>query len=213
VLAYEGFNSPGSLLAKYFFQENQTSGLYLLTGPSGSGKTTWCLELIEKARVFGIDAVGVISPPVLENGQRVGIDLVDIANGEVDRLASRRVVESGLVAPHGPTSSNIVTLGWQFNNYTLEKGNRILTHLTHLLEGDDKQGFNKLVIVDELGPLEFIRREGWVTGIELISQRNYRLACVVVRPELLPQALDLWPWAKSLKFTLSGCASGSRIKT
>jgi len=49
-------------------------------------------------------------------------------------------------------------------------------------------------LVDELGPLELVRGEGWAGIIPMLRQRAFGVALVVVRPELLDQAraaLDL----------------------
>lgn len=52
-----------------------------------------------------------------------------------------------------------------------------------------------LLFVDELGPLELERGEGWTAGIECLSEKHYRAAVAVVRPALIPAALQRWPHA------------------
>lgn len=204
VIEYEGFASPGSLLASYFNECEQPGSLFLLTGPSGSGKTTWCLSLVEHARQNEILRAGLVSPPVFENGQRTGIDLLDIESEARARLANRRTAEipSDSASTQPPQTSKIVTLDWQFNLETLEKGNETLARLSARLEALEENSPKTLVVLDELGPLELVRRQGWVAGVDLITRRKYHLAFVVIRPGLLLQALDLWPWARSLKFSL-----------
>lgn len=53
-----------------------------------------------------------------------------------------------------------------------------------------------LIILDELGPLEFEQNRGLVSGLGLIDSRRYRLSCAVIRPELVGAALSRWPWGE-----------------
>ena len=50
-----------------------------------------------------------------------------------------------------------------------------------------------LLIVDELGPIELERGEGWQNGIAALNSGEYQAAVVVIRPELLDAASQLWP--------------------
>ena len=49
-----------------------------------------------------------------------------------------------------------------------------------------------LLVVDELGPLELVRGEGWQAALEALAQGGYCLALVVVRPELLDVLPAAW---------------------
>lgn len=176
---YGQFRSPVSLLASLLSNELNTPELIFVTGKSGTGKTTWCLELAKQARLAGIPLHGVISPAVFENSTKTGIDLLDLWSGERRRLAIRRSEEApdnGL----GPRTS-----GWQFDAATLDWANQALDRIT----GAD------LLILDELGPLELLENQGLVSGLRLLDERRFRLACVSVRPLLLATARERWPWA------------------
>jgi len=50
-----------------------------------------------------------------------------------------------------------------------------------------------LLVIDELGPLEFFQEKGLLAGMERLDEGKYRVACVVVRSALLPNALQRWP--------------------
>jgi nucleoside-triphosphatase THEP1 len=52
-----------------------------------------------------------------------------------------------------------------------------------------------LLIIDELGPLEFLQNKGLLAGLERLDQGRFEVACVVVRSSLLPKALQRWPSA------------------
>ena len=55
-----------------------------------------------------------------------------------------------------------------------------------------------IVVIDELGPLEFIRGEGFEEGMRIVDDKRFHEMYVVVRPELVSQALKRWPWAEVL---------------
>lgn len=42
-----------------------------------------------------------------------------------------------------------------------------------------------MLLIDELGPLEFNRQTSWVASFEILKRKNYKLALVVIRPEYL----------------------------
>jgi nucleoside-triphosphatase THEP1 len=137
------------------------------------------MQLVEQARNLGLDVAGLISPAVFDNGQKVQIDLLDLATGTRRSLAIRKVEKD----------DNLVAGAWGFDPEALEWGNAQLGAIRHC----------QLLVVDELGPLEFQNHTGWMNAFPLIESRCYRLACLVVRPELLHQALERWPWAEVME--------------
>ncbi|HEY47107.1 MAG TPA: DUF2478 domain-containing protein [Anaerolineae bacterium] len=152
--------------------------LTLITGPSGSGKSAWCAQHIEEARADRLDVGGVLSRPVFTQGQKVGIDLLDLQTGESRRLANLR----------SPESKGLLTKRWHFDPQTLAWANLVLRDLPPC----------DIVIIDELGPLEFSRDEGLQEGMRIVDDKRFPEMCVVVRPELLLRALQRWPWAEVL---------------
>jgi nucleoside-triphosphatase THEP1 len=168
-------NSPDSLLASFVSAKTIKPGLMLIAGPSGSGKTRWCMDLIERAHAIGYQPKGLVSPAVFEGGQKVGIDLLDLSSGSRRRLAYRR----------GEPTGDVQTADWQLDAETLEWGNSILERLNSC----------DLFILDEIGPLEFDHNVGLVAGLGLLDARRDFLACVTIRPSLLPVAKKRWPWA------------------
>ena len=162
-------------LAASFLSTDQS--LTLLTGPSGSGKTTFCREVV--AQMYETEALvgGFICPAVFENGQKVGIDLLNIASGEQRRLGKRSQNETE------------ATVGcWQMDEETLAWGNQILSGLKD----------EALVVIDELGPLELEEGYGYQEALRLLDEGCYHKALVVVRPSLLPLAKLRWPHAQVL---------------
>jgi nucleoside-triphosphatase len=154
--------------------------LILVTGERGSGKSTWCTRLVAHARLKHLTTQGVLSPAVFDGENKVGIDLIDLHSDERRRLAVLR--QAG--------ASGIVTPRWHFDAAVLAWSDQIL----NCVSAD-----RDLLVIDELGPLEFDRGEGWQSGLAALDSGRYRVAFVVVRPELIPQAHARWPYSQVLR--------------
>ena len=155
---------------------NSEALLFVITGSRGAGKTSFCRHLVEAAQQSGWQVSGVLSPPVFEGSRRAAIQVENLGSGEVRRLASRRTGEGVSNTPHH-------TRNWDFDVEALAWGNQVLQNSTP----------TQLLVIDELGTLEFERRQGWLAGLKAIDSGNYEIALVVIRPELLGEALMRWP--------------------
>ncbi len=173
--------SPTDLVIKHIANIEKGSQLCLVTGESGVGKTSWCQELICQARKAGLQPAGLISPAVFDQGIKIGIELTDIGTGEKRRLATKKGFSSSI-----SNQAGLIKHEWLFDKDTLVWGNRILERLSS----------GELLILDELGPLEFQDNEGFTAGLTRIDKGGFRLTCVVVRPTLLQNAQKRWPWAQ-----------------
>ncbi|MCU0485418.1 MAG: hypothetical protein MUC85_04845 [Anaerolineales bacterium] len=168
--------SPAAFLKLLALQTSPA--LYLLTGESGVGKTGWCLELIRLAGAGGLHSAGLVSPAVFEMGAKTSIDLMEVASGERRRLATWRRDPDEQAGSH--------PLHWRFEAAALAWGNQILESLPA----------SQLLLLDELGPLEFCQGGGLSAGLKRIDDRNDRTAVVVIRPALLGVAQARWHWAQ-----------------
>jgi nucleoside-triphosphatase THEP1 len=152
--------------------------LWLLTGTSGTGKTTFCRILAQHACSLGWEVAGLLSPAWIEDGQKIGILAEDLRSREQHPLAYS-----------APQPQADLQLGqWYFDKQVLQWGRCVLENSSPC----------DLLIVDELGPLEFEAEGGFWTAFAVISARNYRTGCVVIRPSLMAQACTRWPWAQPL---------------
>lgn len=114
----------------------------------------------------------------MKDGQKIGILAEDLRSGEQRTLA--------YAAPHPQAD---LRLGkWYFDQQVLGWGNRVLENSSPC----------DLLIVDELGPLEFDAGDGLQTAFDIITAGNFRAGCVVIRLSLLAQARTRWPWAEVL---------------
>jgi len=136
----------------------------LLTGAKGSGKTTACRHLVERARGLGLTCAGIVSPARLEDGVKVGIDVVDVRTGERRALAEVDGRPAALrVGPH------------RFDEAAVARARDLLGTACPC----------DILVVDEIGPLELERGLGWANALEVLRGGEYRLAVAVVRPHLV----------------------------
>ena len=142
--------------------------IILVTGERGAGKTTLLLALREAALRAGLRTGGFLSVARFVGGEKTGIDLMDAASGAVSPLA--------VVGGSGPVQTGHYT----FDAAALSAGVR------YAEVGHDAD----LFFVDELGPLELVRGEGWAATLPMIAARAYGVSLVVVRPALLGAARE-----------------------
>jgi nucleoside-triphosphatase THEP1 len=143
--------------------------IVLLTGERGSGKTSACERLAVMARDSGFDCAGIVSPAVVEDGVKVGIDVADVRTGERRRLATVDERRDGLRL--GPFRFDHDSLAWGARRVEMACPCDVL-------------------LVDELGPLELEREAGWANALGVLRQGEYGLGVVVVRPSLLLASRD-----------------------
>lgn len=155
------------------------SKLWIITGPCQVGKTHFCSCLIEQALAKGLKLAGVICPPVYEEQQKSAISIEDLKTNDQRLLAKKRTSET----------EGVFTERWVFDEVALTWGNQVLA---------DTAGCDFL-LVDELGPLEFNRGQGWQNGLKAIDQGDYKIGVVVIRPVLVETAVKRWPHAQVIE--------------
>jgi len=144
----------------------------LITGSRGAGKSTFCTASVAAAREAGWRPAGLLSHTIYEGNLRVSI--------QVENAATREVRPLAVFSEDNPTPGS---QHWKFDPDSIAWGNTILETC---LPCD-------LLIIDEIGPLEFERNSGWQVGLKTVDTRNFAIGLVVVRPECLPEALTRWP--------------------
>lgn len=153
----------------------------IITGDSGSGKTEFCAQIVNALRQGDLtrkDIRGILSPGLVRKGEKVGIQAVNLVTFEHKNLAE---LNDG-----GPSS--ISTKRWKFDPSVIAWCNAVFKKAIPC----------EVLVVDELGPLEFESNEGFTAAMQAIRSDEYALALIVVRPHLLDQALERWPDAEVL---------------
>ena len=153
--------------------------IWMVTGPRGMGKSSFCREMAESAQNAGWEVAGILSLVQMEWGLKTGILAEDLRTGISRRLAStvRR------------SESDLAFGDWYFDRQTLEWGSQVLEHS---LPCD-------LLVVDELGPLELTRQMGWQVAFDVLHRGRYRLALIVIRPELEAAARRIFDFSKIIE--------------
>jgi nucleoside-triphosphatase THEP1 len=146
--------------------------IVVLSGESGCGKTTLCTRVATLARARGLTVAGVLTPPRLTDGRKVGLDVEDIRSGLRRPLAEpcAEPSRSSVGGTDGPATES-----WDFHANGLAWGAMVLHRATPC----------DLLVIDELGPLELVRSQGWMIGLDVLRGGRCRLAMVAVRPSLL----------------------------
>jgi nucleoside-triphosphatase THEP1 len=158
-----------------------TRSIVLVTGDSGSGKTQFCasvINAIQREDLHKATIRGILSPALIRHDEKLGIQAANVETSEHKNLAELNDGEPGTTS----------TKRWRFDPKVLAWCNAILSNATPC----------DVLVLDEIGPLEFERGEGFTIGLEAIDSGEYKLALVVVRPHLLDAALERWPEAEIL---------------
>jgi nucleoside-triphosphatase THEP1 len=166
--------------------------LLIVSGGFEAGKTRFSQRLALAMHKLGWDVTGIVSPAVFQDDVKIAIDALDLKSGERRRLAE--LIEAGSKM-EGPSTKR-----WQFSLRTLDWCNFILRSATPC----------DLLVIDELGPLEFERDTGMLRAFDAIEREEYLAAVAVIRPILLERARRHWPHLESLDLAQT---SGNKAST
>ena len=144
----------------------------LVTGDIGCGKTTVCQRAIDLLMVQGAVPRGILSLPRLDtSGIKTGIDALDVATGERRHLAN---CMSGGGETIGDYTFDAETLNWA------------IARLQTAVAAPRSAGGTGVLVVDEIGPLELVRQDGFVTVLGPLADLNcVPRGLVVVRRKFL----------------------------
>lgn len=142
--------------------------IILLTGERQIGKSTVCLGLVDMLRQTDLKVSGLIT-------RRSGPDdlqVDELHTGDTYALTLQNTEDIGLTVGH-----------FRMSVQALARGDRAL----------DSAFPTQVFILDEVGRLELERGQGWARALKLLHHKSYRIAFIVVRPELLIHAMHHLP--------------------
>ena len=172
-----------------------------ITGDPGAGKS-YLLDRVVRC-VGPTNVVGVISRPKTNaHGKRVGItahllprghdvDLARLARRGTDDRAQAVLADRPAAPPDAAGSRPSVPLGvWDFSASAIETVNRELTAVVEQARDHPagSPGRFSVAVVDEIGPLELRRRQGFLPALTAMARSSVPLL-VVVRPGLVDDLL------------------------
>ena len=167
--------------------------IILLTGEIESGKTSYCLDVLKIAREQRIQVAGLLSPGIFEGGEKISIDALNLKSGTRRRLAELKENQT----------LGLETKRWSFYPEVVLWGNQVLQDAIP----------TDLLMVDELGPLEFHQNSGWINGFDVLESNAFQVALVVIRPSLIKEASQHWNIAQTIDLSAPGSTplSGSEL--
>lgn len=161
----------------------QKSSILIISGTRASGKTTFCTLIAKILESDGWDVAGLLSLPVIQKGEQIAKDALDIRSG-VRRSLARIDFQC--------TATTEVQIGrWVFDT-------KILAWCNNVFQSSVPCDF---LVIDEIGPLEFNQGQGFLDALTALDSGDFIFAMVVIRPHLLATALNRWPDAEVVKIT------------
>jgi nucleoside-triphosphatase THEP1 len=161
---------------------------WIVTGEPGSGKSTFCREVAQRAKDAGWDAAGILSLPRCQGGVKNGIMIEDL-----------RLQASRLLASRIPDElEGFRFCDWTFSQAALDWGNEVIRRATPC----------DLLVVDELGPLEFDARTGMTACFPALEGEAYRIAIAVIRAKYLERFAHSWTGSITIRIPSPEEAAG-----
>jgi len=156
------------------------SSVVLVFGPIGSGKTSTCIDLVERLRSIKKNIGGILSKRVIQGGELMGYDCLDVSSGQVFPLVRL------LSQVCGPDWFNFRDLKYAFSSSGFKQANRIL------MRSSKELNTPSVVFIDEFGWLECAGL-GLYPGIVRVveSLNNGSMVIIACRTELVEAVEEL----------------------
>jgi len=158
----------------------------VVTGPSGSGKTPLVEAVVSDLTDRGVPVAGFVQPAIVENDEKIGFLIRDVATSEVVELARRAAPGQGR---HGTS--------FRFSDAGFELGSRALSGARQ----------ETVLVIDELGPVELRGGGHWPAVARALRAAEIAGMVVVVRRTLVPALVEALDAADVVVVDMEGTAS------
>ena len=157
--------------------------ILIISGTRASGKTTFCTRIAKILKSNGWDVAGLLSLPVIKQGEQIAKDAFDIRSGVRRSLARINFQDID--------TTEVQTGRWIFDTKSLAWCNAVF----HSSVPCD------FLVIDEIGPLEFNQGQGFLEALTALDSGEYMFGIAVIRPGLLETAVGRWPTSKVIELT------------
>ncbi|MGB2897224.1 MAG: nucleoside-triphosphatase [Anaerolineales bacterium] len=161
----------------------QKPSILIISGTRASGKTTFCARMTKILKSNGWDVAGLLSFPIIKQGEQIAKDAFDIRSGARRSLARINFQDIA--------TTEVQTGRWIFDTKSLAWCNAVF----HSSVPCD------FLVIDEIGPLEFNQGQGFLEALTALDSGEYMFGIAVIRPGLLETAMQRWPTSKIIELT------------
>jgi len=167
-----------------------SSKIILVTGKQNTGKSTLCRKIISEFKKSNVKISGILSELEKFGDTRLAINSIDILTNEKKQLA--------IFSPGWDIRKP--ERKWKFQDDIFTWGNAIL----------GKSVPTDLLIIDELGYMEFEEGRGWAQSFLILKGDQFKCAIVVIRPEFLELAKN--KLQTNNNFSIENVKQGDAVK-
>lgn len=153
------------------FGEHMKKRIYVISGHSGDGKTTWISNAVKYLQDNNFSIAGVYCPASFIDNEKMGIDAVLLPQDKRINLAKFK-----------DNPKDGYSRKWKFDDNAVDEINK---HCKNLPDAD-------YLIVDEIGPWELVKGEGFTEATELLKCGKFKKAIVAIRPSMVKRAKSLF---------------------
>jgi len=146
------------------------SRVIIIYGKKGEGKTSLARKLAALLRQNSYRAGGILAERVMDNGETIAYDLLDIESGKKIKFLRKN---------HDNTAEKIGS--YSISPAAIERGKKILRGA----------GRGSITFIDEVGRLE-LRGRGWSDCLEYLLERKEGIVILTVRDSFLEQVINKW---------------------
>lgn len=163
--------------------------IIVITGERGAGKSQFCQQLSEQKRKEGQTVGGFTAPAIYQAGRKTAF-FTKSASTDKKRLCGEISEDSVRTIGH-----------WKIDPEVLEWGNELLRKACPC----------DCLFIDELGPLEFEKKQGYQAAFDVLKNGEYQTAYVVIRPECLSAFQNIFPEFETVTIREGVCITGQKI--